>query len=155
MSDAARRALVDELDRAFVEFSRFVRDLPPDLYDVEVPGEEGSVRKILGHVVRAGYGHVTDVARAAGGVVPERRFADPDGLDDPETWIAALLDVGRFAREALATVTDAGLERPFVARWGQRYDGEQMLEHATCHPGRHARQLRRFLDGELEDPTSR
>ncbi|MEZ5066810.1 MAG: DinB family protein [bacterium] len=150
MSDAARRALVDELERAFLEFSEFVRELPRDLYDTPVPGEEGSVRNILGHVVRAGYGHVEYVTELAGRPLPERRFRDPEGLDDPETFVAALLDVGRFAREALDGVPDAALEGTFTSRWGQVYDGEQMMEHATCHPGRHARQLRRFLDGELE-----
>jgi len=133
-----------------VEFGAFVRQLPRDLYDVPVPGEEGSVRRILGHVVAAGYGHVATVARHCGGRPDvERRFTDPDGLDDPETWVAALLDVVRFAREALADVDDASLERRFRASWGQDYDGEQMLEHATCHPGRHVRQIERFLDGTL------
>ena len=149
MSDAGRRALVDGLERAFLEFGEYVRELPRDLYDVPVPGEEGSVRAILGHVVRAGYGHVTSVAEHCGGTVPERRFTDPDSLDDPETWVAALLDVTRFAREALANVTDDALGNRFVTSWGQDYDGEQMLEHATCHPARHIRQLNRFLDGEL------
>ncbi|HMB71426.1 MAG TPA: DinB family protein [bacterium] len=152
MSDAIKRALVDELERSLVEFAAFVRDLPPDLYHVPVPGEEGSIGAILGHVVSAGYGHVTYVAENCGGKVPERRFSDPDGLTDAETYTAALLDVVRFAREALEPVTDHALEKRFDTRWGQNYDGEQMMEHASCHPGRHIRQLRRFLDGELGDP---
>jgi len=149
MSDAGRIALVDELERAFLEFGEFVRDLPRDLYDEPVPGEEGSVRAILAHVVGAGYGHVAAVARHCGGQIPDRRFAEPIGVDDPETWIAALLDVVRFAREALEGVGDEALGTRFTASWGQDYDGEQMLEHATCHPGRHIRQLCRWLDGEL------
>lgn len=149
MGSAARRALVDEFERAFLEFAEFVREIPRDLYDVAVPGEEGSLRAILGHVVDAGYGHVAYVARSCGVAEPERRFPPPVLLDDAETWTAALLDVTRFAREALAMVEDAALEKRFVTRWGQDYDGEQMLEHATCHPGRHVRQIRRFLDGEL------
>jgi hypothetical protein len=149
MRDAARRALVDELERAFLEFAEVVREIPRDVYDATVPGEEGSVRAILRHVVEAGYGHVEQVAAHCGGTPPARRFAKPVELDDPESWIAALMDVGRFAREALQGVDDAALETRFASRWGQEYDGEQMLEHAACHPGRHARQLRRFFDGEL------
>jgi uncharacterized damage-inducible protein DinB len=150
MTHAARRALVDELERAFLEFGEFVRELPRDLYDEAVPGEEGSVRAILRHVVLAGYGHVKYVAENCGGVVPEKKFPEPEPIDDPETWIAALLDVVRFTREALADVTDEALENGrFVTRWNQEYDGEQMMEHATCHPGRHIRQLHRWLDGEL------
>jgi hypothetical protein len=149
MSDAIRRALVDELERVFVEFSVLAREIPRDLYDVEVPGEEGSVRAILGHVIGAGYGHVTSVAKSAGGRVPERRFTDPSGLDDPETFVAALLDVPRFAREALDGVEDRALEKRFRSSWGQEYDGEQMMEHAICHPPRHVRQLHRFFEGEL------
>lgn len=152
MSDAIKRALVDEFERALVEFAAFVRDLPPDLYGIPVPGEEGSIRAILGHVVAAGYGHARYVAENCGGVVPEPRFRDPDGLTDPETFTAALLDVARYAREALGPVNDHALENRFTTRWGQSYDGEQMMEHAACHPGRHIRQLRRFLDGELGVP---
>ena len=149
MEDAARRALVDELERALLEFSDIVREIPRELYDVAVPGHEGSVRAILGHVVEAGYGHVRAVAAACGGKPAEPRFPKPVRLDDAESWTAALLDVIRVARESLADVPDSALERRFAASWGQDYDGEQMLEHATCHPGRHARQLRRFFDGEL------
>lgn len=157
MSDAIKRALVDEFERSLVEFAAFVRDLPPDLYGIPVPGEEGSIRAILGHVVSAGYGHVRYVAESCGGAVPERKFTQPEGLTDPESFTAALLDVARYAREALAPVTDHALETRFETRWGQTYDGEQMMEHAACHPGRHIRQLRRFLDGEIGDPlvTSR
>ncbi len=149
MGDAARRALVEELERALLEFCEVVREIPREVYDAPVPGEEGSVRAILGHVVDAGYRHVMYVAENCGGVKAEPRFAVPVRLDDAETWIAALMDVGRFAHEALATVPDEALETRFVTRWGQSFDGEQMLEHAACHPPRHARQLRRFFDGEL------
>jgi hypothetical protein len=149
MGDAGRRALVDEFERALLEFTEVVREIPPDVYDAAVPGEEGSVRAILSHVVEAGYRHVEYVAGHCGGLAASRRFPSPVRLDDAASWIAALLDVARFAREALEGVQDASLERRFVTRWGQDYDGEQMLEHATCHPGRHARQLRRFFDGEL------
>ncbi|NNE45013.1 MAG: hypothetical protein HKN12_12470, partial [Gemmatimonadetes bacterium] len=110
-------------------------------------------RAILGHVVEAGYGHVQYVAENCGGSSPPVKFADPMGLTDSRTFTAALLDVGRYANEALADVTDHALEHCRIkTRWGQEYDGEQMMEHATCHPGRHIRQLRRFLDGELGDP---
>jgi len=153
MKDSVKHALLDELERALVEFAAFIRGLPEDLYETPVPGEEGSIRAILGHVVEAGYRHVTYVAECAGGTVPERRFLDPEGLSDAETFTAALLDIGRYAREALATVDGPALAGCRIeARWGQTYDGEQMLEHATCHPGRHIRQLRRFLDGELGRP---
>ena len=150
MSDAGRRALVDEFERALLEFSEFVRELPADLYDVPVPGDEGTIRRILGHVVRAGYGHVKDVADHCGGrTSASPRFTDPDGLDDPETFVAALIDVVRYTREALEGVSDTALGARFRTGWGQDFDGEQMLEHATCHPGRHIRQIRRFLDGQL------
>ncbi len=149
MSDAGRRALVDEFERAFLEFSEYVRELPRELYDESVPGDEGSVRAILAHVVGCGYGHVARVAKSVGGREPERRFPDPESLDDPDAWVAALLDVVRHAREALDGTQDDAFLKRFEVSWGQIYDGEQMMEHATCHPGRHIRQLNRFLDGEL------
>ena len=149
LSEAGKRALVDEFERALLEFAEFLRDIPDDMLDVPVPGDEGSVRAILAHIVQAGYNHVNYVADHSGGVKPERRFTDPEHLADIPTFAAAVLDVARYAREALAPVQDAALGTRFVTRWGQDYDGEQMLEHAACHPGRHIRQLRRFFDGEL------
>ena len=147
--DRGKRALVDELERALFEFAEFIRNIPDDMLDVPIPGEEGSVRAILAHVVSAGYGHVSYVADHSGGVKPARRFTDPEHLDDTATFAAAVMDVARYAREALAPVQDSALATRFVTRWGQDYDGEQMLEHAACHPPRHARQLRLFFDGEL------
>jgi hypothetical protein len=144
MTHAARRALVDELERAFLEFGEFVRELPRDLYDEAVPGEEGSVRAILRSLVRFGGKRRRLLTMAIRFTLNgEAREADfPPG--------ESLLDVVRFTREALADVTDEALENGrFVTRWNQEYDGEQMMEHATCHPGRHIRQLHRWLDGEL------
>ncbi len=149
MSDYCKRALLDEFERAMLEFGEFIQELPEDLLDVPVPGDEGSVRAILGHVVGCGYSHVRYVADLAGVPCPERRFTDPENLADMKTFQAALLDTVRHAREALGPVMDAQIEGRFKSRWGQEYDGEQMMEHAICHPGRHIRQLRLFLDGEL------
>src|SRR5262249_5413365 len=83
MADAARRALLEEMERAFLEFADFVVEIPRDLYDVPVPGEEGSVRQILRHVVEAGYGHVAQMAPHVGGKEAARRFPSPVLLDDP------------------------------------------------------------------------
>jgi hypothetical protein len=149
MADALRRALLDVFERVLLEFAEFAREVPPDVYDVPVPGEEGSVRAIFGHVIRAGYGHVRDVAQHCGGTIPERRFEDPAHLNDADTVTAALLDVVRFSREALTNVSDEAIERTTFEMWNTQFTGEQMMEHATCHPGRHVRQLRRFFDGEL------
>jgi len=149
VSDAAKRALVEEFERAMVEFVEFIRHIPDDLLDAPVPGEEGSIRAILGHVVSSGYGHINYVADLAGAAKAPRRFTDPAHLADIPTYSAAALDVARYARETLGPVPDAALEGRFVSRWGQEYDGEQMMEHAICHPWRHMRQLRRFFDGEI------
>ena len=149
MSHATRIAHVEEIERVLLEFGEFAKDIPPDLYDVEVPGEEGSVRAILGHVIDCAYGHVAMVAKHCGGREVERRFPDPESVSDPETLVAALLDAARHAREALEGVSDEALETRFEVSWGQIYDGDQMMEHAICHPPRHIRQLKRFFDGEL------
>jgi len=150
MGDRGRIALVDEFERSFLEFGDFVRALPRDLYGEVVPGDDGTVRDILGHVVVCGYGHVKYVAEHAGGKTDvEQRFADPKSIDDPETFVAAMLDVIRHARESLEGVTDEALGSRFVTGWGQDYDGEQMMEHAACHPPRHIRQIEKFLDGTL------
>jgi len=150
MADRGRIALVDEFERVILEFGDFVRALPEDLYDEVVPGDDGTVRDILAHVVGCGYGHVRYVAENAGGKTDvARRFEDTKAIHDPETFVAALLDTVRHAREALDGVTDEALAKRFVTGWGQDYDGEQMMEHAACHPPRHIRQLEKFLDGTL------
>jgi hypothetical protein len=149
IGDAIKVALVEEFERALVEFVEFIRHIPDDMLDVPVPGEEGSIRAILAHVVGAGYRHIDYVADLAGAVKPARRFTDPENLADMRSYAAAVLDVARYAREALGPVQDASLEGRFKSRWGQEYDGEQMMEHAICHPGRHMRQLRRLFDGEI------
>jgi hypothetical protein len=149
MGDAVKVALVEELELALVEFVDFIRFIPDDMLDVPVPGEEGSIRAILAHVISSGYGYTNYAADLAGAPKPARRFTDPEHLADMATYCAAVLDVARYARETLAPVQDASLEGRFVSRWGQEYDGEQIMEHAICHPRRHIRQLRRFFDGKI------
>ena len=36
-------------------------------------------------------------------------------------------------------------DQKMLVRWGQRYDVEQLLEHAIVHVLRHRRQIERFL----------
>ena len=36
-------------------------------------------------------------------------------------------------------------EKKILVRWGQRYDVEQLIEHAIVHILRHRRQIEKFL----------
>jgi hypothetical protein len=149
MKCAVRNALLDEFDRAVNEFSEFINDFEPAFLTQPVPGRENSVSAVLAHVVDAGYRHVGYVAKNCEGHIAERRFAIDDlrTLDDIR---AGLEDVMRFARQALVNVEDAALHgQRFPGRGGGDYDGEQMLEHAICHPRRHIRQLQRLFSGEM------
>lgn len=142
-------ALMDETERAAEELRRTVEALPEELFDrVTDPYTDDpdcrSVRSILDHVVRAGYGYAYYLRRHWG--LPERRPPGPAATRDEA------LDHLRGMVELTAETLDGRWEMPdeeieavrIESGWGVVYDLEQLLEHGIVHLLRHRRQIERL-----------
>jgi uncharacterized damage-inducible protein DinB len=145
------RAVLDEYARALRELDGVVRPIPQSVFlaqsalsDKDFP----DIRAIMEHVIGAANVYVDYIDDAVSGVERGRRsrtyaYGTPD-----ESMASSWEAFGRMV-ELLGRIkgySDEDLERAeLVTRWNQRYDLEQMLEHAIVHILRHRRQIERWL----------
>ena len=140
---------MDEYERAAVEFKGligrvsggdYLRILDPDTRNEDCR----SMQTIATHVVWSGYSYADSIRAlftTAPASPPERLLPHADALpaiDRMLDYTVETLD-GRWEMseaEIMGTAIDS--------RWGQRYDLEQLLEHAIVHVLRHRRQIERL-----------
>lgn len=145
-------ALMDEYERAVRELATVVGGLSEEeLARVRDPEAEDpqfrSIRTVMRHVVRAGYGHVDSIRKALGDPIerPTVELASPAGVVAQLDALlahteAAFGDRWEMTEDEMDAVT-------FEAPWGLPYTMEQMLEHTLVHVLRHRRQIERWLGG--------
>lgn len=145
-------ALLDIYAKAIRELKQTVAPIPDALLAEVVDATTAdancrSVQAILAHVVHAGYGYATTI-----------RNRDGSGMQRREKiLLASIADYGRdldemfaFTKDVFENICDDDLEvfedgAKMLTGWGQRYDVEQLMEHAIVHVQRHDRQIKRLL----------
>jgi len=105
-----------------------------------------SIQTILTHVVSSGYGYAVYIqnSRGVNSIRPEKR-SNPTVQD----YIKDLEEMFRFTINVFENIGDDELEQgddshKIQTGWGQRYDIEQLMEHAIVHVLRHRRQIEKF-----------
>jgi len=145
------RAALDEYARAIREMDGIVRDIPPGRYaGATAPDDKDypSIASMMEHVIGAGNVYVDYIEDALSDTYRGRRgheyeYDTPDKAMDA-VWHAfgrmvdLLGTISHYAENDMAKVQ-------FVTRWEQRYDLEQMIEHAIVHILRHRRQIENRL----------
>ena len=106
-----------------------------------------SVQTILTHVVRSGFNYAVAINRLK---KAEESFRDFVWRNDVSDYIKDLDRFFQYTEEVLGQFTDKEIEEPdnskkILTRWDQRYDIEQLMEHAIVHILRHRRQIEKFL----------
>ncbi|MDB5277778.1 MAG: hypothetical protein JWR61_2733 [Ferruginibacter sp.] len=107
-----------------------------------------SIQTILAHVVHSGYGYAVYIRKHKNfpGNRPEKKLRF--------TAVEYKSDLGKllqFTDSTFGEITDDELEemnneKKLLTGWGQRYDIEQMMEHAIVHVLRHRRQIENFVE---------
>ena len=143
-------ALLDEYEKAAGELKALLMRLSQPFYvqviDQTTNDEDcRSVQTIMRHVVRAGYGYANYIGKRYGDPISEMPETE---VSTPQLACTALDKMLLYTAQVLANksnVTDKEMmEKIIDVRWGQRYDMEQLLEHAIVHILRHRRQIERF-----------
>jgi uncharacterized damage-inducible protein DinB len=143
-------ALMDEFERASEELMRLILRLSDHEFEVargsDSPDAElRSIRTVIHHVVRAGYGHANHLrlALAAEG----SRIEIPLGSrTESVEQLRAMLAYAEATLDGRWPMKDDEISAiQLQSRWGVTYDLEQMLEHMIVHVLRHRRQIERFL----------
>lgn len=145
-------ALLDEYGRALRDLQALVTDVHDaeliTVVDATTPDPNcRSIQTVLAHVVRSGYTYAILVNSLKGPLAPYReriyRTTATDFIQDLDAMFAfTVAALGQFHDEELEVFEEAAKA---LSPWGQRYDAEQMMEHAIVHILRHRRQLARFL----------
>ena len=144
-------ALLDEYERALRDLVGAISDLAPSdlsrVLDADTKDPDcRSIQSILTHVVQSGYTYTVEIQKWLG---EDAEYRDKITLDSAAGYADALWEMFRFC-EALFEAhpgiqiveTDPG--KKIAVRWGQRYDVEQLMQHAIVHVLRHRRQIERF-----------
>ena len=145
-------ALLDEYEKALVELDDVIVDITPTQLTTVVDHQTKdddcrSIQSVLTHVVRAGYSYVIEIRRWLGEDV---EFRERETLDTIAAYRDALKRMFRYNEQLFMDHPDIQLEefnpeKKILVHWGQRYDVEQLYEHAIVHVLRHRRQIERFL----------
>jgi len=141
-------SLMDEYERAAIELKIVLKNVSEGDYSRIVEGEDDhccSIKVIVNHVVRAGYGY-SNYIRAALSIdclpvedkqIPQTKIGSE--IDKMLGYTAEIFEGKRqIANEEMETIF-------FKTRWGVTYNIDQLFEHAIVHILRHRRQIEKIL----------
>jgi len=145
-------ALLDEYQKSIIELQQVIGNISQHqlitIADNETKDPDcKSIQTILTHVVSSGYGYAIMVRKSLGEEIkPYRRKT----LDSIEAYQKALTDMFTYNEKLFddypkLKIDEHDEDKKILARWGQRFDVEQLFEHAIVHILRHRRQIERFL----------
>lgn len=143
-------SLVDEYERAALELKSVLQAVGEADYariaDAETENEDcRSIRTIMSHVVRAGYGYANYIRAALSmnaAPVAHRQIERGEILGAIDEMLAYTVEIFDGRWQAL---DEEMISVPINTRWGVIYNIDQLLEHAIVHVLRHRRQIEKFL----------
>jgi len=152
-NNGAIGALLDEYEKAVKELILAIRDVTNSdlilIVDNETKDEDcKSIQTILTHTVGAGYNYVIAIRKWLG---EELDYKDKELLSSVGDYSSALDDMFKFNEKLFEDHPIIQLEeydpnKKINVKWGQKYDVEQLFEHAIVHILRHRRQIERFKE---------
>lgn len=150
-------ALLDEYQKTIIELQQVIGNINQHQLTTIADNETKdpdckSIQTILTHVVGSGYGYAIMVRQSLG---EEIKPYGRQTLDSVEAYQKALTDMFAYNEKLFddypkLKIYEYDSSKKMLARWGQRFDVEQLFEHAIVHILRHRRQIERFL---LKIPT--
>ena len=145
-------ALLDEYERAIIDLRKLIKHISDKelstIVDTETKDEDcRSIQTILSHVVRSGYGYAIYLRNQQGEHLEMRKNIL---LSSTAEYNLSLKKMFAYNLKFFAQYPNIKLEekeeaKKILTNWGQRFDPEQLLEHAIVHILRHRRQIERFL----------
>lgn len=153
MAKGAVKALLAVYSNVLDELKQTISGVPDEklvhVFDSETTNPDcRSIQTILTHVVYAGFGYATTILNRNGHV---QKRPPKQQLSSVSDYLSALGQVLVFTQEVFHNIDDSELEtyeesNKMLTGWQQRYDIEQLMEHAIVHILRHDRQIKNFLN---------
>lgn len=144
-------ALLDEYRRAAIDLKEILEYLPPSYFlvilDPDTKDEDcRSIKTVVEHVVRSGYGYANYIAKEA--QLPNNQ--PTISINEPKNGITQVDEMLDYTEKVLSQIwhqSDKQInDYRYQTKWGQNFDIEQMLEHAIVHILRHRRQIEGFIN---------
>ncbi|CAM1367044.1 conserved hypothetical protein [Tenacibaculum litoreum] len=150
-NNGAIGALLDEYEKSITEFKEVIKDVNSkeliQIVDSKTEDEDcKSIQTIITHVVRAGYTYVIEIRRWLG---EDIKYKEKETLNSILEYNEALDKMFAYNEQLFDDYPNIKLEelephKKVHVRWGQKYDVEQLFEHAIVHILRHRRQIELF-----------
>lgn len=150
-NNGAIGALLDEYEKSIIELKNVILNLTtPELtkiVDAETKDEDcKSIQTILSHVVESGYTYVIEIRKSLGENI---NYTSKNLLSSTHEYAVALDKMFAYNEKLFEDYPNIKLEeydstKKFEVRWGQKYDVDQIFEHAIVHILRHRRQIEKF-----------
>jgi len=154
-------ALLDEYEKSINELKEVIHHVTTKdlicIVDNATKDEDcKSIQTVLSHVVGSGYNYVIVIRKWLG---EEIEYREKELLNSVAEYNIALEAMFVYNEELFKDYPKIQLaeydpNKKINVRWGQKYDVEQLLEHAIVHILRHRRQIERFVEGLKEKSTS-
>ena len=145
-------ALLDEYEKSILELNSLIRsishkELITIADELTKDPECKSIQTVLSHVITSGYGYAVVIRKTMG---EEIDYRDDLVFNSKEEYQEELLKMFEFNVLLFDDYPNIKLEEfknehKILVRWGQRYDVDQLMEHAIVHVLRHRRQIQKFL----------
>ena len=145
-------ALLDEYEKSINELIEIVQDISSNdlvsIIDHETDDEDcKSIQTILTHVVRAGYTYIIAIRKWKG---EDIQYRERVLYNSSAEYILALKKMFNYSEQLFEDFPNIEMcendpAKKIHVSWGQRFDVDQLLEHAIVHILRHRRQIERFL----------
>lgn len=150
-NNGAIGALLDEYEKAIEELKIIIHDVSIDnltkIVDNKTKDEDcRSIQSILSHVVGAGYNYVIAIRKWQGESIVYKEKKRLLTIENYKTALDKMFayNVTLFDDYPNLPLEEQDSNKKIKVSWGQRYDVEQLLEHAIVHILRHRRQIERF-----------
>lgn len=145
-------ALLDEYEKAILELKQVISTASYSEL-IEIVDHETtdaackSIQTILTHVAVSGYLYATEIRKWLGEEISYRGKETLDSIEAYQGELDAMFHfmVKTFEDYPNIQLREYNCELKIHVRWGQRFDVEQLCEHAIMHILRHRRQIERFL----------
>jgi len=151
-TNGAIGALLDEYEKAINELKTVLEPITTEqLTKIADPATNDpdcrSIQTILTHVIRAGYGYAIYIRKKQG---EQLDFKERLNLSTITKYQNSLDEMFAYNCQLFEDYPTLDIEQKetsekILTSWGQRYNIEQLLEHAIVHILRHRRQIERFL----------
>lgn len=151
-NNGAIGAILDEYEKALTELEHLIIDLRSEdlTSNVDNKTEDSdckSIQTILTHVIRAGYNYVIEIRKSFGEKID---FLEHRTFKTTKEYSLELKKMFEYNEKLFNDYPNLNIEeynskRKILVKWGQRYDIEQLYEHAIVHILRHRRQIEIFI----------